>query len=281
MTKEVAHFAKEGDKVSWYPGHMARGIDVIKKHINLIDYFVIVIDARIPQTSYDFSIEKVISSSKTILLLNKIDLANSFITKKWINYFKKNNKAVFGVSGNNSKSFDPIMNFLKDAQVIKFNKEKEHGFVKRPLRVLIAGIPNVGKSTIINSLSGYKKSKTGKIAGVTKSKQWVSISNFIDIMDTPGILYPKIKDGDTFWKLAVIRSLPDSAYKITEVVQELLAYLHSKDLLPGYDGEDTIGYLQKRYNLKLDDCNNYENLYIKFLNEYSVGKIGRISLEEP
>ncbi|MBI2251370.1 MAG: ribosome biogenesis GTPase YlqF [Armatimonadetes bacterium] len=237
-------------KLNWYPGHMAKAFREIKENLKYIDLILYLLDSRIPQSSRNLELENLFKNKKVFYILTKTDLADPLITEKWIKYFKKQNKQVipFNVFQNNS-----IKKLKSDINKIQNPPE---------IKILILGIPNIGKSTLINQITGLKKTKTGKLAGVTKNKQWISFNDF-KFLDTPGIFFPKITNEASAWHLAATGAVKIENLPLEEITLLLINFLASKNIIAkieNFTAEKTALYIIKRFQ---------------------DGKYGRISLEEP
>ena len=285
--------------IQWYPGHMAKTKRLLSENLKLVDLVIEVLDSRIPKSSRNPDFNKLLADKKRIILLNKEDLADPKISLLWREYFTRNDtEAIFTnlKTGNGLKS---IREALKRISVDKIARQASKGVKNRPVRVMIAGIPNSGKSTLINMLAGRSSAKTGDIPGVTKSKQWVRLDGGIDLLDTPGILWPKFEDEKTALNLSFTGAIKDSITDTTEIAEKLL-----RQILLSYPG-----CLITRYKISLQETDEYSNEIREYmlldavarkrgfllpggevdlnrastivLDEFRAAKIGRISLEEP
>ncbi|QSZ26630.1 ribosome biogenesis GTPase YlqF [Aceticella autotrophica] len=276
--------------IQWYPGHMAKTKRLIEENLKLVDIVYEILDARIPYSSKNPIIDELILSKKRLVLLNKADLSDKNVNNSWISYYKKNGIECISINslkGDGLKSInDKTYKICED--IIK--KKRSKGITPR-LRVMILGIPNVGKSTLINKLSGAGNAKTGNIPGVTKSKQWIK-TQYFDLLDTPGILWPKFEDENVALMLAITGAIKDELLNIEEISIKLLSIL--KIYYPQY--------LLKRYNIINIDLPEYEllkNIGEKrgclvaggeidvlraaktLIDDFRSGKLGNISLERP
>ena len=212
--------------INWYPGHMLKTKKQIIEDLKLIDVVVELLDARIPKSSRNPDIQKIVQNKKRIVLLNKSDLAEDRETKKWIEYYKNNNVTAIACDANLGKGIKEILNQIEKSVEEETQKAALKGRVKKNIRVVILGIPNVGKSSLINRLCNKKTTIVGNKPGVTKQKQWVRIANNIELLDTPGVLWPKFEDETVALNLAYTGSIKDEVLETIEVAFKLLIYLY-------------------------------------------------------
>lgn len=287
--------------INWYPGHMLKTKKQIIEDLKLIDVVVELLDARIPKSSRNPDIQKIVQNKKRIVLLNKSDLAEDRETKKWIEYYKNNNITAITCDANLGKGIKEILNQIEKSVEEETQKAALKGRVKKNIRVVILGIPNVGKSSLINRLCNKKTTIVGNKPGVTKQKQWVRIANNIELLDTPGVLWPKFEDETVALNLAYTGSIKDEVLETIEVAFKLLIYLYNNykaNLLERYkiteselDQIDSEDENEKLYNLmkligrkrgavvsggEIDD----EKTAKIILNDFRSGKLGKITLEK-
>ena len=287
--------------INWYPGHMLKTKKQIIEDLKLIDVVVELLDARIPKSSRNPDIKRIVKNKKRIVLLNKSDLAEEKETKKWIEYYKNNNTAAIACDANLGKGIKEILKQIDNAMVEEMQKAASKGRIKRNIRIMILGIPNVGKSSLINRLCNKKSAVVGNRPGVTKQKQWVRIANNIELLDTPGVLWPKFEDENVALNLAYTGSIKDEVLETIEVSFKLLIYLYNNyksNLLERYkitegeleqinseDENEEIYNLMKLIGKKrgavisggeIDD----EKTAKIILNDFRSGKLGRITLEK-
>ena len=278
--------------INWYPGHMKKTIELIQSNLKLVDVVIELLDARIPNSSRNPKIDLIVTDKPRVITLNKSDLANTAVTSSWINYFK--NQGINGVPINSITGFG-LENLLAEAEEAarpKLEALVDKGMRKRPVRAMIVGIPNVGKSSLINRLTGKKSAKTGDRPGVTKGKQWVRLKGNIELLDTPGVLWPKFEDEEVGLKLAFTGSIKDEVLDIETVALKLIDYL-CKEFSPlvierykldgiheeALDNMDAIA--KKRGCILGKGRIDYSRVANLVLDEFRSGKIGKISLESP
>ena len=213
--------------INWYPGHMLKTKKQIIEDLKLIDVVVELLDARIPKSSRNPDIQRIVQNKKRIVLLNKSDLAEEKETKKWIEYYKNNNTTAIACDANLGKGMKEKLKQIDNAMEEEMQKAASKGRIKRNSRIMILGIPNVGKSSLINRLCNKKSAVVGNRPGVTKQKQWVRIANNIELLDTPGVLWPKFEDENVALNLAYTGSIKDEVLETIEVSFKLLIYLYN------------------------------------------------------
>ena len=278
--------------IQWFPGHMAKTKRLITEHLKAVDVAVELLDARIPMSSANPMVENLVQNKPRIIVLNKSDLADVKITEKWIEYFKKEDIDVIPVSTYNGKDKKKLINLIREKAKPVLEKWQRRGLKNRSVRIMILGIPNVGKSTLINFLSGSKATRTANTPGHTKGKQWVRLSSGLDLLDTPGVLWPKFEDQNAALKLAATGAIAGEIFDSYEVVTTLLAVL--KEISPQilkekYDIEDVnqdtqilLELIGKRRGCLLPggeiDSTRSEALV---LTDFRSGKLGRVTLDMP
>lgn len=217
--------------IHWYPGHIAKAERKLKEQINLVDVVIEVLDARIPLSSCYNNIESLLGEKPRLILLNKADLVDSQELKQWIKIIEDNSGCTVLISdAKNSKDLNKIVNKAVELSEPRIQKLMAKGLLRRPARVMVVGMPNVGKSSIINKLTRTSKTKVGAKAGVTRQQQWVRINPKLDLLDTPGIIPMKQEDQKRAQKLAFVNSVSENAYDSEAIAKELLKILASKYL---------------------------------------------------
>lgn len=278
--------------INWFPGHMKKTQREIKENLKLVDAVIEIRDARIPRSSANPDIDKLLQNKPRIILLNKKDLTEKKATNEWIKYLTKDNVKVLEVNclqGEGLKNIKPVlMELLKE----KHDRLKAKGMAKIVTRVMVVGIPNCGKSTLINKLAKNNIAKTGDRPGVTKSKQWIKTSLDIELLDTPGVLWPKFEDEEIALNLAFTGAIKDEVMDTEELsyrlVQRLQEY-YPENLKERYkieeifeDPLDTLNAIaRKRGCLIRGGEIDYNRISVILLDEFRGGKIGKITLERP
>ena len=243
--------------INWYPGHMFKTKKQIIEDIKLIDIVIELLDARIPYSSRNPDMQRIIQNKKRIVLLNKSDLADDYETKKWIKYYSSVGIKAIPCDSNLGKGIKDILKAIDEIMEEEMEKAASKGRIKKNIRVMILGIPNVGKSSLINRLGGKKTAVVGNKPGVTKQKQWVRIANNIELLDTPGVLWPKFEDEEIAFNLAYTGSIKDEVLEPIEVAFKLLILLYNnykKNLVERYKLND-----EELKSIKCEDEN--EEIY--------------------
>lgn len=272
--------------LNWYPGHMKKTREMIRENLRLVDAVIEVADARIPISSRNPIIDELVKGKERVILLNKADLADDDQTSGWIDTFRK--KGQYAVSVNSSTGTG-INNLIRHLEKIQEKRDAEKAR-KRPLRLMVVGVPNAGKSSLINKLTGRKSAKTGDRPGVTRGKQWLTINNGMQLLDTPGILWPKFEDVNVGINLAFCGSIKDEILDIETLCLEFIKVLlrDYKELLAARykveelsnDGLEAMEQIaMKRGFIFPGKRIDYERTARTVLDEFRAGKIGRITLE--
>ena len=290
----------------WYPGHMTKAKRMMQENIKLIDLVIELVDARVPLSSRNPDIDELGKGKARLILLNKADLAEDRWNNEWKAYFESKGYSCVKVNSKKGGGLKSIQAVIQEACKEKIERDRRKGILNRPVRAMVVGIPNVGKSTFINSLAGKAAAKTGNKPGVTKGKQWIRINGSVELLDTPGILWPKIEDRNVGERLAMIGSINDQILNIEELALETIKILkknYQSQLYSRYDiTEDTFDNVdtetmmnpenvaalcimehiaRKRGCIKKGSDIDYEKCAACILDDFREGKIGTISLERP
>lgn len=283
--------------VQWYPGHMAKAKRMIQENLKLIDVIIELVDARIPLSSKNPDIDALAGSKSRVILLNKSDMADPKYNDMWKNYFESKGYYTILVNSKDGHGVKQIKDLVNKACEEKIERDRRRGIINRPIRAMVVGIPNVGKSTFINSFVGKATAKTGNKPGVTKGKQWIRLSSKIELLDTPGILWPKFEDPAVGMRLAFIGSINDDIIQMTELALELILFLsknYPNNIKDRYGIEvsenineikDCIGILEqiaeKRSCLQKGGELDLEKAAKILLDDFRNVRLGKITLEYP
>jgi len=275
----------------WYPGHMTKAKRMMQEDIKLIDLIIELVDARTPLSSRNPDIDELGKNKSRMILLNKSDLADPQATKKWMEYFASKGIETVEVNARNGNGLKNIQTAVAKACVAKIERDRKRGILNRPVRAMVVGIPNVGKSTFINSYAKKACTKTGNKPGVTKGKQWIKLNKTLELLDTPGILWPKFEDNLIGMRLAFIGSINDQILYSEELASDFIKYLdgcypESISSFYGFEKQDDP-YKALAEIARVRRClGKNETLDIKkasmiLMDDFRSGKIGRITLELP
>ena len=275
----------------WYPGHMTKAKRMMQENIKLIDLVIELVDARIPLSSRNPDIDELGKNKARLVLLNKADLAEDKWNDAWAEYFKKKGFSVVKVNSRKGGGIKSIQGVIREACAEKIERDRKRGILNRPVRAMVVGIPNVGKSTFINALAGKACAKTGNKPGVTKGKQWIRLNKQVELLNTPGILWPKFEDQEVGLKLAFIGSIKDEVLQTEELAAELIHFLRTaypEVLADKYDIEmDEDDYVVLNRIAKSRNCIvrgnelDTEKAALLLLDDFRNGKLGRLTLEYP
>lgn len=284
----------EDMNIQWYPGHMTKTRRQIEADLKQVDAVCEIVDARIPQSSRNPDIDVICGSKPRILVLNRMDLADPAATRRWAAYFKEKGMAVIATDCKTRRGVADFTPAVRTACAEKIRRDAQRG-MNRPLRVMVVGIPNVGKSSFINRLAGSRRAKVEDRPGVTRGRQWVSLDNGMDLLDMPGILWPKFEDKTVGEHLAFTGAVKDDIMDLELLAMRLLELLNREYPVllreryrlteeeaarpDAYELLQTVG--RKRGMLMAGGVVNTERTAIAVLDEFRGGKIGRISLEKP
>ena len=306
-------------QIQWYPGHMTKTRRLIEENIKLVDIVIELLDARAPYSTKNPDIDKLANGKMRLIVLNKSDLADPKLLKAWTDWYSSSNVKVIEIIATSGKGMKEVTAAAEEMLREKIERDKARGRIYRPIRAMIVGIPNVGKSTFINTLVGKGSTKTGDKPGVTRGKQWVKIKKGFELLDMPGILWPKFEDEIVGLNLAFTGAIKDEimdteelALKLVERLQEtnpeelMTRYKLTRELAMGFlelGAKRFRGKLEERYKLEItDEMTPYDMLLaignkrgfitpgggvdenrtaLVILDEYRSGKIGKITVESP
>ncbi|EET61693.1 ribosome biogenesis GTP-binding protein YlqF [Marvinbryantia formatexigens DSM 14469] len=275
----------------WYPGHMTKAKRMMQEDIKLIDVIIELVDARIPQSSRNPDIDELGKNRARVLLLNKADLADAAGCEAWIEHFRAKGYYAVALDSRRKNGMNALGRVLQEACREKIERDRKRGILNRPVRAMVAGIPNVGKSTFINTYAGRACAKTGNRPGVTKGKQWIRLNKNVELLDTPGILWPKFEDQTVGLRLALIGSIRDEILNTEELALELITFLKTR--YPGLLAQryacaeegTPVAVLDEiavgRGCIRKGSEPDYEKASALLLDDFRSGKLGRITLEFP
>ena len=277
--------------IQWYPGHMTKAKRMMQEDIKLIDLVIELVDARLPLSSRNPDIDELGKNKARLILLNKHDLADEKVNDAWVEYFKNKGIHAVKINAKNGSGLKSIQGVINEACKEKIERDRKRGILNRPIRAMVVGIPNVGKSTFINAYAGRACAKTGNKPGVTKGKQWIRLSKQLELLDTPGILWPKFEDQQVGLHLAMIGSINDEILNVEELALSVIDYLTAEypgtlEKRFGFEGVtdrvEILGEIARvRGCLKKGNELDYEKAARLLMDDFRSGKLGRITLEKP
>lgn len=286
----------------WYPGHMTKAVRMMQDNIKLIDIIIELTDARIPAASRNPDIDELGKNKYRLIILNKADLADPKVTKEWRDFYQKQGFFVMEMNSKTGNEAGKVKDMVQNACAEKIEKDKKRGIVGRPIRAMVAGIPNVGKSTFINKLAGKASAKTGNKPGVTKGKQWIALGKNMQLLDTPGILWPKFEDEEVGLHIALIGSMNDENLDTTELACQLIKILEqsypnainekyniTKEQISELEEDQYATHASavlsaiaiNRKCFKQGAAPDYDRAAALLIDDFRNGRLGKISLERP
>ena len=276
---------------NWYPGHMTKAKRMMEEDIKFNDIVIELIDARIPMSSRNPDIDDLAKNKYRLILLNKSDLADERVTVKWVEFFEKQGIKVIKLDSRQRSGMKSVNNAILEVCKEKIERDRKRGIINRPVRAMIVGIPNVGKSTFINSFAGKACAKTGNKPGVTKGKQWIRLNKTVELLDTPGILWPKFDNEKIANDLAFIGSINDQILNLTELSLKFIESVKNDyagiftsryDIEEKDDGVTMLGDIAiSRGCLKKGGEPDYDKAAALIFDDFRSGKLGKISIEKP
>lgn len=275
----------------WYPGHMTKAKRQMQEDIKLIDLVIELVDARIPLSSRNPDIDELGKNKARLILMNKADLASDEQTRRWSEYFRNKGFYVVKLDARSKAGMKAINDVIMEACKEKIERDRRRGIKNRPVRAMVVGIPNVGKSTFINTYAGKACAKTGNKPGVTKGKQWIRLNKNVELLDTPGILWPKFEDQQVGLRLALIGSIKDEILNIDELSLELIRIIQKNypgilaaryELEEEKDAVEVLEQIARNRNC-VQKCNelDYSKAALLVIDEFRSGRLGKITLEFP
>ena len=277
--------------IQWYPGHMTKAKRAMKEDVKLVDLVIELVDARAPLASRNPDIDSLAAGKGRVILLNKADLASEKANAAWISYFEGQGFQVMKIDARAKATLKQLNALIQEACKEKIERDRRRGILNRPVRAMVVGIPNVGKSTFINSFAGKAAAKTGNKPGVTKGNQWIRLNKQVELLDTPGILWPKFEDQKVGLLLAFLGSINDEILNVEELALSVIDYLTAEypgtlEKRFGFEGMtdrvEILGEIARvRGCLKKGNELDYEKAARLLMDDFRSGKLGRITLEKP
>lgn len=278
--------------IQWFPGHMAKARREVEEKLKLVDFVMELVDARAPLSSQNPMLQQVLQQKSKMVVLMKKDLADNRQTEEWISYFKERSIPAIAINVNDKSDIKKVIQLAKDLGQEKLDKLIKKGIQPRPSRAMIVGIPNVGKSTLINRLANKKIAKTGDRPGVTKQQLWIKVKKDFELLDTPGILWPKFEDELVGYRLAAIGTIKDQLLSMQDIVAFVISYLQKhyperleerypidRDMTDMWEIFEAIG--KQRGALESGGSVNFEKVSDLVIRDLRTGRLGNITLENP
>lgn len=278
-------------QLQWYPGHMTKAKRAMQEDIRLIDVILELVDARIPASSKNPDINQLANNKSRVILLNKSDMADPDLLEPWMRYYEKQGYLALAVNAKKRNELKQVQSLIQKACREKIERDRKRGIKNRPVRAMIVGIPNVGKSTFINSFAGRACTKTGNKPGITRGKQWIRLNPQVELLDTPGILWPKFENQTVGQRLAFVGSIKDELLSSAELALELISFLKQEypdTLQTHYQIDETkegVPLLEelalRRGCLNKGNEPNLDKAAFLLLDDFRNARLGRITLERP
>ena len=271
--------------IQWFPGHMSKARRQVQENLKFVDFVTVLVDARLPLSSQNPMLTKIVGDKPKLMILNKVDLADPVATKEWQDYFESQGIKTLAINSKEQSTVKKVTDAAKSLMADKIARQKERGIQIETLRTMIIGIPNAGKSTLMNRLAGKKIAVVGNKPGVTKGQQWLKTNKDLEILDTPGILWPKFEDEEVALKLALTGAIKDQLLPMDEVTIFGLNYF--KEHYPGVlqerfkqmDLEQEAPEIIMEMTQKLGFREDYDRFYQLFVKDVRDGKLGRYTLD--
>ena len=271
--------------IQWFPGHMSKARRQVQENLKFVDFVTVLVDARLPLSSQNPMLTKIVGYKPKLMILNKVDLADPVATKEWQDYFESQGIKTLAINSKEQSTVKKVTDAAKSLMADKIARQKERGIQIETLRTMIIGIPNAGKSTLMNRLAGKKIAVVGNKPGVTKGQQWLKTNKDLEILDTPGILWPKFEDEEVALKLALTGAIKDQLLPMDEVTIFGLNYFkeHYPAVLQGrfkqMDLEQEAPEIIMEMTQKLGFREDYDRFYQLFVKDVRDGKLGRYTLD--
>ncbi|WP_249869804.1 ribosome biogenesis GTPase YlqF [Oceanobacillus saliphilus] len=278
--------------IQWFPGHMAKARRQVEEKLKLVDFVMELVDSRAPLSSQNPMLQQVMQNKSKMIVLMKKDLADTRETDKWINHFKEMEIPAIAVDVNNKSDINRVIQMAKELGQVKMEKLLKKGIQPRAARAMIVGIPNVGKSTLINRLANRKAAKTGDRPGITKQQLWIKVKKDFELLDTPGILWPKFEDETVGYRLAAIGTIKDQLLSLQDITAFVINYMreyYPDQLEERYNIDRTMDDMLEIFNaigkqrgaLESGGHVNFDKVSDIFIRDLRTGKLGKVTLETP
>lgn len=271
--------------IQWFPGHMSKARRQVQENLKFVDFVTVLVDARLPQSSQNPMLTKIVGDKPKLMILNKVDLADPVATKEWQDYFESQGIKTLAINSKEQSTVKKVTEAAKSLMADKIARQKERGIQIETLRTMIIGIPNAGKSTLMNRLAGKKIAVVGNKPGVTKGQQWLKTNKDLEILDTPGILWPKFEDEEVALKLALTGAIKDQLLPMDEVTIFGLNYFKEhypavlQERFKQMDLEQEAPEIIMEMTQKLGFREDYDRFYQLFVKDVRDGKLGRYTLD--
>ena len=271
--------------IQWFPGHMSKARRQVQENLKFVDFVTVLVDARLPLSSQNHMLTKIVGDKPKLMILNKVDLADPVATKEWQDYFESQGIKTFAINSKEQSTVKKVTDAAKSLMADKIARQKERGIQIETLRTMIIGIPNAGKSTLMNRLAGKKIAVVGNKPGVTKGQQWLKTNKDLEILDTPGILWPKFEDEEVALKLALTGAIKDQLLPMDEVTIFGLNYFKKhypavlQERFKQMDLEQEAPEIIMEMTQKLGFREDYDRFYSLFVKDVRDGRLGRYSLD--
>lgn len=271
--------------IQWFPGHMSKARRQVQENLKFVDFVTVLVDARLPLSSQNPMLTKIVGDKPKLMILNKVDLADPVATKEWQEYFESQGIKTLAINSKEQSTVKKVTDAAKSLMADKIARQKERGIQIETLRTMIIGIPNAGKSTLMNRLAGKKIAVVGNKPGVTKGQQWLKTNKDLEILDTPGILWPKFEDEEVALKLALTGAIKDQLLPMDEVTIFGLNYFKEhypavlQERFKQMDLEQEAPEIIMEMTQKLAFREDYDRFYQLFVKDVRDGKLGRYTLD--